>query len=513
MLTTARPIFEHVPATFADPVGLADQQAEGVVSLIVVRYPAHTGEASVSSTESPLPHPGGEGQGEGASPIPSARQRANPPSPPPEAALGATYDAFVAVSGQLLAVARTTPDYRFPVTPATALARFLRVRDGDHPAFLSLYELAEADCARFLETVFYAECLKLHVSGAECAPLVADQVARSGCGDGVLEVNDFSDADAPRVRLVDLDALTPDVPLADLLADALDGVTGRVLLYDRVKNRAALPGRVGRAFDLEAAIEQANRLAAARRGTPADHHAAALEYDVPEADESPPDPAEAYLESRSEHLRPVASDHPHAHALGALVSELQGGIPFDALPLSPTGDGASGDASPDLDIPPLVVDTPDGQRHSGTTPPNESPSSAPEADSMSPSSPIPSERQDANPLSPASDASLHRDLDRLRTETFDLLAETVGRDHADEHEAHVLDAHGIPRPVPAERTVEYLRALLTDDPPRRRHGFKRARAKTYGTVAGKLLALHGAHRHLDDPAVHDAARLWTRLHR
>ena len=88
MLSTARPIFEQVPASFADPLGLADQQAPGVVSLIVVAY----GSAS-------------------------------------DGILGATFDGFVAASGQLLAVARTTPDYRFPVTPADALHRFIAHRD------------------------------------------------------------------------------------------------------------------------------------------------------------------------------------------------------------------------------------------------------------------------------------------------------------------------------------------------------------------------------------------------
>ena len=113
MLTTARPIFEHVPASFADPVGLADQQAPGVVALIVVRYGPP--EPNLTPTEGTAPF-----------------------------VLGTTYDAFVAVSGQLLAVARSTPDYRYPVTPAVALAHFLETRDAGRPAFLSLFELDES---------------------------------------------------------------------------------------------------------------------------------------------------------------------------------------------------------------------------------------------------------------------------------------------------------------------------------------------------------------------------------
>ena len=252
MLTTARPILEHVPASFLDPVSLADQQAQGVVSLIVVRYPADPG-------------PPGDGH-EG-------------PQTGPLDALGPTYDTFVAASGQLLAVARTTTDYRFPVMPATALERFIEHRDGGCPVFLSVYELDEPDCARFLETVFYSECLKLHVDGADSAALVAQQIARSSCGgglpSGILEVNDFSDPLAPRVRLIDLDDLATVDPddrtdigsLADELVEHLDGVRGRVLLYDRTKNRAAMPDRTDRAFDLDGIIEQANRLADARRGT------------------------------------------------------------------------------------------------------------------------------------------------------------------------------------------------------------------------------------------------------
>ncbi|PAP74224.1 hypothetical protein, partial [Rubrivirga marina] len=239
MLTTARPLFLDVPATYADPAGLADQQAEGAVSLVVVRYPA--GPA-------------------GADPA------------------GPTYDAFAAVSGGLLAVARSTPDYRFPVTPATALARFHDARESDHgdPPTLSLYALDEADCARFLESAYFAECLKLHVDGPASAPLVAEQLARSGCRVGLLELNDFSEGAAPRVALLDLDQLLgdatgDDVELGDTdavalaLAPHLDGVAGRALLYDRDKNRATLPDRAGHGFGLEAAVAQADRLAAARR--------------------------------------------------------------------------------------------------------------------------------------------------------------------------------------------------------------------------------------------------------
>ena len=332
MLTTARPIIESVSASFLDPVSLADQQAHGVVSLIVVRYDPEAGQ---------------EG-----------------PGTDPYGTLGPTYDTFVAASGQLLAVARTTTDYRFPVMPATALGRFIEHRDAGRPAFLSVYELDEGDCARFLETVFYSECLKLHVDGAGSAALVAHQIARSGCGNGILEVNDFSDPLAPRIRLLDLDGLAVSIGtvpppeerdagedpaietgtvdpdgLTAVLAGHLDGVQGRVLLYDRAKNKAAMPARTDRAFDLDGIIEQANRLAEARRGASGDAAAIAMQRTAAELRATAPDEhterVESYLRDHAERPRLVEPNHPHATNLGVLVAELQGGGPA-APPSMPT---------------------------------------------------------------------------------------------------------------------------------------------------------------------------------
>lgn len=534
MLTTARPIFEHVPGSFADPVGLADQQAPGVVALIIVRYDDEPSKQSGEAAQEAFP----------PSPIPGERSERVPHPPRPQAVLGATYDAFVAVSGQLLAVARTTPDYRFPVMPAVALSHFIEVRDAGRPVHLSLFELSEADCARFLETVFYSECLKLHVAGTESAALVAAQIACSGCGNGVLEINDFSDPAAPRVRLLDLNELTDspheeqdtvergDEPLAVLLAGYLDGVMGRVLLYDRPKNRATLPARAGTPFDLDRAIEQANRLATARRGGaghgPSDEARVASLTAAAELRATAPDAqaeaVETYLAERAVQPRLVATEHPHAAGLAALVQELQGGPPVrpPALSHEPTPPEGSpelpvldvqGDTVPPIieggTVSPSIPETESRDRaESSPLPPSEAASSATSNDATAPPpSPEPDDR--GRPVRP----ELVHELDRLRSETFALVENAVGHEHAVEHEAHVLDEHGIPSPVPPGRTVEYVRALLTDDPPRRRHGFKGARARTYKTVAGKLLAFHGANRHYDDPVVHDVARLWTRLHK
>ena len=548
MLTTARPILEHVPASFLDPVSLADQQAHGVVSLIVVRY---------SGTALGTP-----------------KDSHDAPDVAPVDALGPTYDTFVAASGQLLAVARTTTDYRFPVMPATALERFIEHRDGGCPVFLSVYELDEPDCARFLETVFYSECLKLHVDGADSATLVAQQIARSSCGgglpSGILEVNDFSDPLAPRVRLIDLDELATVDPddrtdigsLADELAEHLDGVRGRVLLYDRTKNRAAMPGRTDRAFDLDGIIEQANRLADARRGYRGrwrsrrgrrghrpPHRGGVAAMTAAELRASPPDTmpdeqsarVESYLRDRADRPRLVEPSHPHATGLGVLVAELQGGRPTaaaatatptsgltlsvmgeppSAATLPTSGDGATTPAvvAPIPDITPPPSPTTEGDHQPGPPPIPEPTLSPAPSDTPSPVATKPRDLPSPATLpSPApANGGRHRfasQLDRLRADVFDLFEDAVGRDRAVVHEEHILTETGITSPVSALDTVRYLRALLCDEPPKRWHFFKRSRAKLYPEVASKLLAFHAANSHLDDPIVHEVTKLWTRLHK
>ena len=518
MLTSARPIFERVPAAFADPVGLADQQARGVVSIVIAHYPGRVAGADAQSAED-------SGDDRGAD---------------DRHALGPVYDAFVAVSGQILAVARTTPDYRFPVTPATGLARFLAHRDAGaeddgRGVTLSLYAVSEDDCARFLETVFYQECLKLHVDGADSAALVAAQLARSCCSDGVLEVNDFSDPAAPRVTLVDLAGLdgcgldntvsTEIAPSAatrdasaegDLiqvqesraplhaLAGLLHGVRGRVLLYDRAKNRAALPGRAGEPFSLDGVLGQAARLADARRDAQTDARAVRTSppsSDPQAAEAAMPDPAEDALVATLRGAPDAAATdvslapHPSAAGLGALVAELQGLRP------------APGTLA--LGVPAYDLDTVEGT--SATPPVSSAPPLVVAAPDASPPPPPP-----APPPPAAVRHPLASELDRLRAEVFSLFEDAVGRERAAEFEAHVLEAGGFAGPVSPEQTPAYLRALLCDEPHRRWHFFKRARGKTYEEVAGKLLAFHAANGHVDAPvareALHEVTKLWTRLH-
>ncbi|MEL6616463.1 MAG: hypothetical protein AAFQ43_12045, partial [Bacteroidota bacterium] len=138
MLATARPLFENLPGTFADPLGLADQQAPGTTTIILARYDGESNDETAGGPHPPAP------VGE--------RDDIRHPSAP-------TYDAFVTASGAVVAVARTTPDYRFPVAPAAAVQRFLRARDAGSPPTLSLYEVASEAATRFLESTFYKECL------------------------------------------------------------------------------------------------------------------------------------------------------------------------------------------------------------------------------------------------------------------------------------------------------------------------------------------------------------------
>ena len=586
MLTTATPIFENVPATFADPVGLADQQAQGVVALIVVRY---------AQTEDTL------------------------------AVLGGVYDAFVCVSGQLLTVARSTPDYRFPVMPAVALRRFIEHRDAGKKAFLSVYELSELECAKFVETVFFSECMKLMIgtvpmvgessgdgyagdgyggdehagdgyAGASAAlahpdaRLVADQLVRSGCGNGVLELNDFTNPDSPRIRLVDLAELAssvgvvadhshPIIPggtidpagLAAVLAGHMAGFVGRVLLYDRAKNKAALPDKTGTPFDLMAAIREANRLAQARRG--GDATAALAQAETELRASAPPsteqaDQVETYLKERAERPRAVEPSHPVASGLGALIAELQGGPSVDAPPLlsldlpepAPTpepatkptanadatatnADAGTDDFEPvvwadvDLDIP---ADTLLRAAHGDDYVSPTEPAPAAEVDAsdqlratadvstglpdQQPDTrftPPPCHREERSSLPSArsgdvaiSSHPLAYELETLRSGIYDLLADAATPERAEEAHAHVLSTLGITGPdVPGEQVIAYIRTLLVEPPPKRWMMYKRQRGKIAPDASGKLMAFHRAHSHLDDPCIDDAGMLWARLHK
>ena len=149
---------------------------------------------------------------------------------------------------------------------------------------VSVYEVEESDCARFLETVFYSECLKLHVDGASAArPRRATRSMRVRLRQAASSKSttsrtrprraccwstsplsprrrDDTDADAAPddTRARTSCAGDPSDRLAATLAEYLDGVSGRVLLYDRAKNRAALPDRTGHAFDLDGIVDQAD---------------------------------------------------------------------------------------------------------------------------------------------------------------------------------------------------------------------------------------------------------------
>ena len=523
MLASAHPLFENVPGTFADPLGLADQQAEGVVALIVARYDEEaTTNSSIASTtseasnkESPSWTGGARGGGPTealTAPVEQDALAEALPSPPPPPA---TYDTFVAASGGLVAVARTTPDYRFPVAPAAAVARFHAARDAGQAPSLSLFSVSEADATHFLETAFYAECLKVHVEGPSSADLVRAQLARCGCSDGLLEANDFSDPAAPTVRLAEVSPVGEDAPLN--LDALLDGVRGRVLLYDRAKNQAVARDRASAPLDLAAAAAEADRLARARRpaaagGSTEDAQTPQPEPPTPGATppiaEPPtpeaPSPADLVaddLRQRAEHPAPPSP-------LSALVAELQGRTPIatESPPEepAPTLSTESGATSP--------LPGGEGQGEGSTT------ASAPDSPPGAPPSPIPSEQSEPPPSPPPQAAHpLAPDLDRLRTDAYAVLEAAIGRDRAAALDAHVRTEHDLPSPVPSERTLDHLRALLLDNPPKRWHLFKRARAKTHNDVAALLLAFHAAHGHdprpLAQEAIMHATQLWTRLHK
>ena len=609
MLADAHPIMEDVPGAFVDPVSLAAQQAAHVTSLIVARYDGDDGgsgdDATTSGDGAPTPPltklqvplaggrwtrgaaDGPEGSGDGT-PLNSPPYEAVSPAGGggvPRSGEGVSYDAFVAASGQLLAVAHCTPAFRFATRPAVALGRYAEAKRNGRPLWVSVYALAPAACTRFLESVFYQECLKLHVTGAESAFLAAEQLRAAACAHaergGLVEANDFSDPARPVVRLVELAELIPDGDggstngdareddaLTAALATLLDGVHGRLLLYDRHRNAAVAADRCGEALDFAGAVAEARRLAEAAR------------HEEPRA-LLPLARTEAARETAQEAIRGTlaAADgdsaegtavavgieappaEPAAVGLAALVGELQGGpaagalTPFleGALPDLPPETPARPPAGAPAEAPPPITDAaPEETASTGDagnannagnagpasiTPPTPPPLSPLRRGSPAqpgggpgrcrPSTPLRtgSAAEGSPPPSPAPDPQgphpFGVELDRLRVELYALLEDAVGRDKAHAHSVHVCSELGVPAgpagPADPEHALPYLRALLTADPPRRWHGFKRLRAKTFEEAARKVHALFASvtqdERAAEHPDAQELTKLWARLHR
>ncbi|GAB5520947.1 MAG: hypothetical protein RhofKO_31980 [Rhodothermales bacterium] len=228
MLTAARPLFEHVPVDFGDPVGLAAQQTPGRLSLSVVAYPDGIPDDDPTSSTTPR------------------------------------YDLFVCRAPVVVAVAHATPAFRFPVHPQRALERFHAAREDQRAATLSLYALEAPDAARLLEAIYFQACLKLHLAGTADAvwDMLQLQLERTGCQSGVLELNDFSDPRRPRLHLLDLDGWA-----ADRFRAVLPTFSGRALLYDRARNRHVAADRTGAPLHPAQHIEHAAALAQATLDT------------------------------------------------------------------------------------------------------------------------------------------------------------------------------------------------------------------------------------------------------
>ena len=334
------------------------------------------------------------------------------------------------------------------------------------------------------------------------------------------------------------------------------GFVGRVLLYDRAKNKAALPDKTGTPFDLMAAIREANRLAQANRG--GDPTAALAQAETELRASAPPsteqaDQVETYLKERAERPRAVEPTHPVASGLGALIAELQGGPSIDAPPLlsldpapapepvvttadatATNADAGAEDFEPvvwadvDLDIP---ADTLLRAAHGDDyVSPNEpAPADAVDASDQlrataDVSTGLPDQQPDtrftppveasSSPPNTCADHPLAYELETLRSGIYDLLADAASPERAQEAHAHVLSTLGITGPhVPGEQVIAYVRTLLVEPPPKRWMMYKRQRGKIAPDAAGKIMAFHRAHSHLDDPCIDDAGMLWARLHK
>ena len=299
MLSDARPLFEGLPASYADPLALAAQQAPGTSSIIVVSYVTPAAEHSATSDHSTL----------------GTRNATLPPS---------SYDLYACRGGQIVSVARTTPDFRFPIMPAVALDALSRRATAAREGMATARACRSTRSRTRSSAAGSKRSTSRPASKSTCVEartphLVAAQLEASACRSGVLEVNDFSDVLRPRIKLLQVDT----VPRAGFLAAQLSMTRGRVLLYDRARNTAIARDRAGEALDMEAALCQADRLASARRPLAEKAAREAQRVFTRQAERVHAGEDEAHLAQyftvTDAHPRLVAPSHASAQALGALL--------------------------------------------------------------------------------------------------------------------------------------------------------------------------------------------------
>ena len=505
MITGSRALFEHLPVAFADPVSLAAQQAEGHLTLIVVCYPCGAPPVEHGSSDALLPshyvhrpiHP----------PVPAVK-----PMP--------CYDVFVCKAPVVVTVAHLTPAFRFPISAARALHRYYAAREARAGATLSLYELGHDLAGCFLETVYFQACLQLSVHYGQAAlpfEVIADQIRQTGCRSGILELSDFSDPCQPRVTLLEMESGQATIPQ---IWEQVRGLRGQVLVYDRERNQAVAADRGCETFDVEAVMAEAARYAEQLRtgsrrvlGPLIRIHEEARRRSLGDTLDTEPNQKRLHPAPQV----PTTQDDPLAGSLAVLLSSHPSSLLGDIFPRNGThagpinvrGDGHTA-AAPDLADLELHIHAEPAPRADATPA-----TGAPTPDTSAEDPPVPAP-DDASPASEereeGPDAALQVALRGVVAAARDELTQHFGQEKADLLWHEAARRARTPLPVPPAESLSFLRALVTNRPPRRIMRFKKKMQSLQDALAADLHAVHGQFRHLgaDHPLLLDLARLWSR---
>lgn len=494
MIAGARPLFEHLPVDFADPVALAAQQADGRLSLIVVAYPAAEDTA----------------------------------------ALPAVYDVFVCRAPLIVTVAHMTSEFRFPVPVARAMQRFATARTRGLPATVSCYELDRPDLTRFLESVYFQECLKLFVRDADERPrpgLLAAEIRRTGCRAGVLEVNDFSDPMRPRLALLDVEK-TDAAKVGKTVGRLARRYAGRVLIYDRLRNRSVAADRGAGTLDPEAVLAQSLRFAERLHGRTDDALRPALAAQEALSTTRAQDEAQVdtFLASAAGDAETDEERHLN-DALAALLTGQPGdllaeeslspdagdGVPPDPLAAlfgpTPSSIEAPPSCHPELDLG-SPEETQAGDEPAAPAPPEEAivahGAEAVDAEAAAVRDELPA-RYPAQVGTANVEAAIQAAVHGLVRTVQQEMQQHLSESRADVLTRQAAEAAGVALPIGPADALAFLGALVGCQPPRRWIGARRRMAGLRTLIAADLHAVHAQYRHHPDhPLLFDIARLWSR---
>ena len=473
MIYGSETLVQGLSIAYGDPLALAAGQGPETLSLLVVSYPV------------------------------------------PDAEGGPCQHLYVCRGGLIITVAHQTAEFRFPIPVQAALKRFKAARAEQLPGTLSLFRLDRDRAAALLESVYFEACLKivLHESIREPELLMA-LIRQTGCADGIVEINTFTDPLQPRVVLFpSADAASMAANL-DLITSSETQEQGRLLLYDRTRNQLCASERAIRAFDVEHTLTCAESMA--REMSSGSFHA----LDQLLSREKLSDQAEQQkLEPISVAPTPALTEPSHGHIEAQMAALLQGEPASllsgpDAAPTGPMpgGDGAPPDA--------LSVQLPAAGAEEATAEPE--PATSEEADTA-PSPPAPADppgtssspdADDPSPDSASADpvtAELYDALEAVYRSTIGEIERQVGEKRAQTFVQHVASSIGIALPPAPDEILPMLSALLTTRPPRRWLRFKSHMGKVSIALAADLHVLHAQYHHVGSNAVLlEIQRLWAR---